>query len=851
MSTPNKWIEPMLFKYFVSVLVLSIFFGQFDCKFALAQSEKKPSEPSADHPVFESMPLGSIRPNGWLRHQLELQRSGLTGQAPLLMDGAKPNSAWRGGTGEDWEKGPYYLRGLLSLAWALNDADLKQNAKEWVDAILSSQREDGFYGPKTNDDWWPRMVVNHVLRDYADATNEERVVSFLKKYYRYMLKTLPTRPLKDWGRARAGDEVEVVLWLHQKTNENSLLELVDLLGTQAFPWTEIMSENLFVDFDDAFHTRHAVNVPQALKLPSLLATRSRSPRDLAAYRKGVAHLDRDHGLALGINSGTEFLSGNSSTQGIELCSVVERMLSDAVVARRTGDMLAMDSFERMALNVLPASMSKDIHQHVYYCLPNNAIAKLGGKGFDQDHIDANVPSPMSGFHCCCYNLHMGWPKYVQNSWAKSNKGGIALIAHGPTELRTVVDGVEVSLTSDTNYPFAESIRVVVETERAVTFPLLVRIPGWCADPVISVNGQPFSEQVVGGLIEILRKWNSTDTVSIQLPMKPRIQVGINDSVSVHRGPLTYALPIREKRVSTGQPKLPGFGAYEIYPDSYWNYALAIDPDSPASSFEVNEQVMPAQPYSSEDSPVSLAVKAKRAPQWKLARSGLVSQDPPPSPIVSNELEESIRLVPIGGTMLRITNFPVLGSRIGDSQPFNENFSSQNAIGWVTYGGSWYVRDGALHTASQSHSGGFGIMGMKAILPTKTYSNFVYSAKVATSSSGDAGIVFRVSEPSIGADNYCGYYAGISVERQQLVLGKADYGWYPLKTVDLKCNAMEPIRLTVVAKGSSIQVFVSSESSPRLEMIDDSFASGSVGVRRYSDNGVNAGSSFTNVNVEPR
>ena len=92
---------------------------------ALGATELRPTEQSR-------LPIGAVRPEGWLRVQLEKQRDGITGNAEKLYDDIG-QSDWL--TGEKrggqyaWERGPYYAKGLLSLAFALDDTMLKARAK--------------------------------------------------------------------------------------------------------------------------------------------------------------------------------------------------------------------------------------------------------------------------------------------------------------------------------------------------------------------------------------------------------------------------------------------------------------------------------------------------------------------------------------------------------------------------------------------------------------------------------------------------------------------------------------------------------------------------------------------------
>jgi len=285
---------------------------------------------------FAALPLGSIRPKGWLLTQCRLQRDGLTGNAEMIYAAdLGSNSAWLGGTGENWERSPYYYKGLIPLAYVLNDAGLKEKAQKWVDWLLCHQRPDGYIGPSSNNDWWPRMPATYALRDYYEATCDARVPIVLSNYFRYMLANLPSRPLVDWGRARAGDEMDVALWLYNRNGDTNLLTLVRLLHQQADDWTGIFTSNSFALFGTDFQPKHNVNVEQALKLPAVYHQVSEQPEDLNALELGWNNLMREHGLSCGINSGTEFLSGNASVQGVELCAIVEAMLSLETAVRTT------------------------------------------------------------------------------------------------------------------------------------------------------------------------------------------------------------------------------------------------------------------------------------------------------------------------------------------------------------------------------------------------------------------------------------------------------------------------------------------------------------------------------------
>ena len=328
-------------------------------------------EPLQPNPYIE-LPLGSIQARGWLLEMLERQRSGITSSLDELYPQVMGiRNGWLGGDGDQWERGPYWIDGLLPLAYLLDDADLKSKVQPWIEWTLSSQREDGFFGPSTDfsyekgvqrsnsKDWWPRMVMLKVLCQYYSATADERVISFMTNYFRYQLNTLPQTPLGNWtfwAEYRACENLQAVLWLYNITGNGWLLDLARLLHSQSIDYTHI-----FLDTDNMKKTAsiHGVNLAQGLKEPVIYWQVQADEKYLNAVKKGLQDIRDYNGIPNGMFGADELLHGNNPTQGSELCTAVELMYSLEQMIRITGDTEYADLLEKIAYNALPAQISDD------------------------------------------------------------------------------------------------------------------------------------------------------------------------------------------------------------------------------------------------------------------------------------------------------------------------------------------------------------------------------------------------------------------------------------------------------------------------------------------------------------
>src|ERR1700761_9178044 len=402
-----------------------------------------PPAPLAPQP-FQLLPAGSIRPSGCLRRQLETQAAGLGGRVDETWPDLGPNSGWLGGKGESWERGPYFVDGLLPLAWQLDSPTLKAKAQRFIDWTLENPWPSGMFGPKSNNDWWPRMVMLKALTQYQELTGDPRVIPVMDRYFHYQSSALPARPLLDWGKFRWQDNVLSVIWLYNRTGSAYLLDLAKLLHQQGYDWvTEYASfpykEKITAEFlhlsegnglKDLALATHGVNNGQAVKTGPVWSLVSGDKTDRTAVLKMIDELDRYHGLPNGMFSCDEHFAGLNPSQGSELCTVVEYMFSLEQSLAINGDPALGDRLERLAFNALPGAFTDDMWAHQYNQEPNQVECSLHHKPWTTDGPESNLFGLEPNFGCCTANYHQGWPKFASSlfmlSGAQGNAGGDGL-----------------------------------------------------------------------------------------------------------------------------------------------------------------------------------------------------------------------------------------------------------------------------------------------------------------------------------------------------------------------------------------------------------------------------------------
>jgi DUF1680 family protein len=231
--------------------------------------------------------------------------------------------------------------------------------------------------------------------------------------------------------------------------------------------------------------------------------------------------------------------------------------------------------------------------------------------------------------------------------------GLVAAAYAPCEVNTVLRGTPVHVVEETNYPFHGTIRFIINPASPLKFPFQLRIPAWAEGATITINGQIQPAPTPGSFLKIERTWRSGDRVELVFPMTPRVSRWFHDSIAIERGPLVFSYGIGESWV-----KLRNRGMtadWQVFPTSSWNFALNVDAASPAKSIAVTETEVGPSPFTRSHAPVKLSVKARKLEPWR-AEDG-VAGPVPQSPVVSDQAEETITLIPYAAAKLRITAFP--------------------------------------------------------------------------------------------------------------------------------------------------------------------------------------------------
>lgn len=588
-----------------------------------------------------------IKPSGWLKRQLEIQAAGLSGNLDKVWPDVR-DSKWIGGTREGWERVPYWLDGFIPLAYLLENEDMIQRCKKYINAIIDAQNEDGWICPcqkeeRATYDTWAVELLSKVLTVYYQCSGDERIPDVLYRAMKnyYDLLSCGEIHLFNWARTRWFEALIAIEFLYDRYKEEWLLDLAKIMREQGADYHDFVPlwER---PMNEWRHGTHIVNLAMMLKSEALVSKLlGEEYRDDAEYFRTL--LDKYNGTVYESFTGDECLSGVSPVQGTELCAIVEQMYSYEILYAYTKDAKWAERLEVLAFNALTATISDDMWTHQYVQMSNQmACKKFPGKSFFRTNgSDAHLFGLEPNYGCCTANFNQGWPKFAISSFMRD---GDAIMSSVMIPAVLCDNGIKIETV--TNYPFENSAKYVIESDK--DFVLEVRIPSFAKN--ITVNG----EKSDGGIVSVNVKAGKSE-VDIAFDVTPHFESRPNGLNAVKCGSLIYSVPVKYDKVMREyvsgevERKFP-YCDYELIPTSEWSYGYVDSALTP--KFNGVGDI----PFSATEPPVTMMATVKKI-DWGYADGYdcVCANVPESTEAVSDGIE--MELYPYGCAKLRMTELP--------------------------------------------------------------------------------------------------------------------------------------------------------------------------------------------------
>ena len=647
---------------------------------------------------FIELPLRSISPQGWLKTFLLNQRNGLTGHldscgypfnAPGWISSEIQAPADKSGW-EYWyayEQHAYWLDGMVRAGYLLNDEFLIGKALPQISYVLDNPGHDGYLGPepikaeKTNNRW-PHAVLFRAIWAHYSATSDSSIIDKLLAHYRSNTST--------HSLFRDACNIETMLRVYHVTGDHELLTMAQEAFARynvAYKHTDMSMSSLA---SDKVATEHGVSFNEIGKLGAILFSYTGNTDYLNPVLNGYEKINRDHLLASGVCSSEERLSGKDPLRCYEICDITDFTWSLGYLLFASGNAAYADQIEKACFNALPGSVTKDFKASQYFSCANQIIADhqsshtVYRKGnsrmsFRPNHIPA----------CCSSNISRAMPNYISRMWLNDAQGNITAALYGPSVITFSPpdQGVTVTIEEQTGYPFSEQIDFKFRTPYPCTFTFKFRVPSWCSEAKWHVNGVEQSQKLMAGSFHsVEREFNNGDVITLLLPMELKLTRWPQGGIALEAGPLLFSLPIQEIRHIDTAEKLctAQLPAFNMYPNSPWNYAICLDEESVRNILIKTGSVSDA-PWSADSPPLYIEVPARQVHGWDMhkctdikmhlpcagdldtgieiaSRKGNFNFTPdlPDAAFLKAKLSndiEIIKLVPYGCTLLRMTVFP--------------------------------------------------------------------------------------------------------------------------------------------------------------------------------------------------
>ncbi len=637
---------------------------------------------------LRKLPLGAIRPEGWLQSQMSLVCS-LQKRLGAL-SGLVKNGEWE--TGEFL---PRYLRGLVLLAACLDDKNLKDKAQSLLTPILFSANEGGDFGPKQTRSLTPKIEAIKALLTYYEYTGDERILPFLKKYFKNQFNTYAVSPCWFNSRARLLEEIMAIEAVYRETDLEWLQDLGEKLRDTSNDWFKLAGkfpykkpygkyvsasslkrtlkkvatyepydlpprakpyshELVEAEWHKKAHQvaieTDSVNLAKAVKYPAVYGRFVGDDELKNLSVKMVASLMRYHGTPMGMFACAPRLGLSSSTAGIDVLASVEMIESLVEVVKETGDYGLMDIIERIVFNVIPAACFDDCSAVQDLVLVNQVEAsnqrKLPGAEEDNAYYTKRMTRGAVA-------LLSAYPLYLQTACMIKNEE-INFLTYAPCKMDILVAGCRMTISERTGYPFRNTVAFKVEhVDGEPEVRINFRAPRNTTIRLIS-GGQVVASGTKQISVKCVLKTGSTFMIKLDIPLvAEETNKGFE---SLYKGNLLMSEKVPADIKVTAEDRR----VFYINFTKRWSIAPILSRKNNGgvrTLFEPERTVVHEigeRPFSFDNPPFELLIRSKNVANWEFDVNGFA--EAPKKPSYSEESLERT-YIPCGCTLLRISEFP--------------------------------------------------------------------------------------------------------------------------------------------------------------------------------------------------
>ncbi|MFW5871446.1 MAG: beta-L-arabinofuranosidase domain-containing protein [Verrucomicrobiota bacterium] len=613
---------------------------------------------------YNHLRLGEVRPSGWMLQQMRDDlRGGFAGHLDVLSPRVS-SKAFSEGRVRSFEKTPsgmvhdtprtwwngeseaVWLDGFVRMAYLAGEQNAMRKADQWLRALLSSQDESGYIGiytedcryqhRKENGEFWTQSRAFIVMLAYYEITGSKEYLDAVERALALTMAHYgPHRSYFNNEEPAGGTGhglmlVDVLEWLFRLTGKEQYRNYGIWCYDDYCSASDIRDKDnhlaRLLSQEEGFHW-HAPHVTEHLRVPLWVSSVSNEQYYRVAARNAYSKIQR-YLVPSGACIGDENIGDRQPTADMsyEYCAITELLTSLQSACQKMGEALWGDMAEWLTFNAAQGARAPDGTAISYLTKDNRDVASSemhGGRlKLSPTHEDVAV--------CCNPNAVKLLPYYTSRMWLHlADNKGVCAFCYGPSELHTTINGTDVAIWEETDYPFSEQITFHISPEVPLFFELRLRIPGWASSYDLEAHGADVHDD--GEFCRIRKEWKKDERISVFFHCTIETVRVCNGEFAVRRGPLLYALPIPEVRSVLRTYDVAGVTDYAAIPAEP-TQPLLISHQCADFRLQHNPEGNRLQPW--HKSPISLA-------GYLLSRKGL---------------KHSVILLPLGSTLLRQTTF---------------------------------------------------------------------------------------------------------------------------------------------------------------------------------------------------